>query len=64
MHENAKPFADKALTENRENDLVCFLALLTEKDPDLAQVVDAWPKLPEHIKQTIKSLVKSWDSVK
>jgi hypothetical protein len=25
--------------------LACFLALLKEKDPDLAQVVSVWPKL-------------------
>jgi len=27
------------------------------KDPDLALVVERWPNLPEHIKQTIKTLL-------
>jgi hypothetical protein len=31
----------------------------TPQDPDLAMVVEHWPDLPEHIKQTIKTLVKS-----
>lgn len=30
----------------------------TPKDPDLAMVVESWPNLPEHIKQTIKTLVE------
>jgi len=37
--------------------LACFLALLAENDPDLALVVERWPNLPEHIKQTIKTLL-------
>jgi len=35
------------------------LALLAEKDPDLALVVERWPNLPGHIKTTIKTLVES-----
>jgi hypothetical protein len=37
--------------------LACFLALLTEKDPNLALVVSTWPELPDAIKQAIKALV-------
>jgi hypothetical protein len=37
--------------------LACCLALLTEKDPDLALVIEAWPKLPEHIKQALQSVI-------
>jgi hypothetical protein len=29
----------------------------TPQDPDLALVVERWPNLPEHIKQTIKTLL-------
>jgi hypothetical protein len=39
--------------------LACCLALLTEKDPDLAMVIEAWPKLPEHIKQALQSVISN-----
>jgi len=35
------------------------LALLGEKDPDLALVVERWPNLPEHIKAVVKALINS-----
>ena len=35
-----------------------FSSLLSEKDPVLAQVVERWFDLPEHIKATIKTLVE------
>jgi len=55
---NPKPLEQQTLTEYDKNDLARFLALLAEKDPDLGLVVECWPKLPEHIKQTIKTLVE------
>jgi hypothetical protein len=33
-------------------------SLLTPKYTDLAQVVERWPDLPEHIKQAIKTLAE------
>jgi len=33
-------------------------ALKDEIDPDLAEIVSAWPDLPGHIKTEIKALVK------
>jgi len=30
--------------------------------PDLAEIVAVWPELPEHIRQTIKALIKAWCS--
>jgi len=39
--------------------LACFLALLKAKDPDLAQVVSAWPRLTRRDRSEIMALVKS-----
>jgi len=47
------------LTETNENDMAHSMALLLQKHPDLAQVVEHWPNLPEHIKAAIKALVKT-----
>ena len=35
------------------------LALLVQEHPDLAQIGEAWPNLPEHIKQAIKALINT-----
>ena len=55
-NQNPQDNSNQALTENGKDDLACFLALLAEKDPDLALVVERWPDLPEHIKAAIKTL--------
>ena len=34
-------------------------AMLVKDDSDLAAVVTAWPKLPDHIRQSIRTLVES-----
>jgi hypothetical protein len=39
--------------------LASCLALLIQKDPDLALAVERWPNLPEHIKAAVKALIKS-----
>jgi hypothetical protein len=57
--ENANNQLNQALTEGPENVLASRLALLAEKHPDLALVVEHWPNLPEHIKTTIKTLVET-----
>jgi predicted ATPase len=57
LTKNPNPLQQQTLTENEKNVLASCLALLAEKDPDLAQLVERWPDLPEHIKTTIKTLV-------
>jgi hypothetical protein len=64
MPKNDKPLKNQELTENPENDLACFLALLAEKDADLALVVERWPGLPENIKAAIKALVQTHSTEK
>jgi hypothetical protein len=54
---NPNPLQQQTLTENEKNVLASCLALLAEKDPDLSMVIERWPNLPEHIKQTIKTLL-------
>jgi hypothetical protein len=42
----------------QQKNLASCLALLAEKYPDLALVVEHWPNLPEHIKAAVKALVE------
>jgi hypothetical protein len=30
-----------------------------QKHPELEQIITAWPKLPEHVKKTIKALAQT-----
>jgi len=49
----------KALSDSEHTDLALHLAQITQKHPDLAEIVAVWPELPEHIKQAIKVLVQT-----
>ena len=40
-----------------ETRLASCLAFLTEKYPDLTPVIDAWPDLPDAIKEAILTMV-------
>jgi len=48
------PLLNQHLSNVPKDDLACFLA----SNPDLAQVVERWLGLPEHIKQAIKTLAE------
>ena len=54
-----QPIVNKALTENVNPVLATSLDILVQKHPDLEQIISAWPKLPEHTKQAIKSLAQT-----
>ncbi len=45
--------------ENTPDVLASCLAFLTENQPDLASVVEAWEALPEAVKAGIVAMVKS-----
>jgi hypothetical protein len=42
--------------ENQEKILACFSAFLKVEHPELAQIFEVWPNLPEHIKKAIMTL--------
>jgi hypothetical protein len=44
---------------NSANPLAETLALFESQSPDLADVVKAWPKLPEPVKAGILAMVKA-----
>mgnify|MGYP001580281871 CR=1 FL=1 len=49
----------KHVVETAPETLAQTLAREVEKCPDLARVADAWPALPEHVRQTILTIVAS-----
>ena len=55
--QQSNPLQNKDIAQNDNNVLASCLAFLSQKDPDLSRVVERWFDLPEHIKQTIKTLV-------
>ncbi|MBN1972553.1 MAG: hypothetical protein JW787_02870 [Sedimentisphaerales bacterium] len=56
--QNPQSIENKALTENQNSVFTTSLDKLVQKYPDLEQIINAWPELPEQIKSTIVSLVK------
>ena len=49
-----KPFPNKALTKSSQSDLV----KIAGEHPELVKLIKSWPQLPEHIKQSIGTLVE------
>jgi hypothetical protein len=47
------------LSNVTKDDLARFLAFLSQKDPDLARLVEHWPDLPEYIKAAVKALIQA-----
>ncbi len=51
-------------SETQKENLAQNLAFLVQKHPDLAEIVQVWPDLPEHIKAAIKALAGLTDEQK
>jgi len=57
--ENQQAVNSKTLTENNNPVLSTGLDKTLQKYPELQQIISAWPKLPEHIKATVKDLIQT-----
>jgi len=55
----SQPANQQGFTQSSPSVLAECLALLRRESPDLAAVVEAWPKLPESIKAGIVAMVKA-----
>jgi hypothetical protein len=59
LNQKSQPPDNKTLNENSKNEEVQNPVHNPVISPELQQIITAWPNLPEHIKQTIKTLVES-----
>ena len=58
LNENQQSVDNKALTQSENPVLDASLDKILQKHPDLAQVVERWPDLPESIKAEVKALIQ------
>jgi hypothetical protein len=58
LNTKPQPATDKTLSENQQKQEVQNLVHILTICPELKQIISAWPDLPEHIKQTITTLVE------
>jgi len=56
---NQQSLDNKELTKNTNPVLATSLDNLVQIYPDLVELVNAWPELPEQVKAAIKALVKT-----
>ena len=56
--EGAKDVTSKGVTSQEQNDFYTSLNKTLQEHPDLDIVIKAWTALPDHVKQTISTLVE------
>lgn len=56
---NTYPIVNEQLTDSPKNCLAYSLAFLLQSHPELAHLIDIWPKLPDHIKSAIGALIQT-----
>ncbi len=59
MAKSSNPPTNKELTESDPSDLAENLALVAEKHPELAKIIEAWPDLPSAIRSAIMAIVRT-----
>jgi hypothetical protein len=59
LAQNTYPLVNKELTVHSETCLASSLAVLLQSHPELANLLDIWPKLPDHIKSAIRALIQT-----
>ena len=60
LEANQQGIENKELTTNQNAVLPSRLALILQKHPDLARLIQLWPEFPEQTKSAIKSLIQSY----
>ena len=58
LPKNGKLLEHKGLSDCHESCLDSCLAFSLQEHPELEQVVERWPDLPEHVRQAILCLLK------
>jgi hypothetical protein len=56
---NPYPIANEQLTDIHKSCLASSLAFLLQSYPELGNLIDIWPKLPDHIKSAIQALIQT-----
>ena len=57
LKDNTQLFVNKELIANSKPVLPASLDIILQKHLELKQIIAVWPELPDHIKQTIQTLV-------
>jgi len=48
----------KSLTEQKQHDLALYLAQIIQKHPELARLIEAWPRFSDKVRQAITAITE------